>query len=125
LDGVPLALPALTQAQEYQDRAARVGFDWPEIEGVLDKISEEIQEVRQAGNIKELEAEIGDVFFALVNLARWKEVDAESALRATNMKFKRRFAHVERGAREQERALSDLSLEEMEAFWQQAKEDEK
>jgi MazG family protein len=125
LGGVPLALPALTQAQEYQDRAARVGFDWPEIEGVLDKISEEIQEVRQAGNIKELEAEIGDVFFALVNLARWKEVDAESALRATNMKFKRRFAHVERGAREQERALSDLSLEEMEAFWQQAKEDEK
>ncbi len=125
LDGVPLALPALTQAQEYQDRAARVGFDWPEIEGVLDKISEEIQEVREAGNIKELEAEIGDVFFALVNLARWKEVDAELALRATNMKFKRRFAHVERGAREQERALSDLSLDEMEAYWQQAKEDEK
>jgi MazG family protein len=125
LDGVPLALPALNQAQEYQDRAARVGFDWPEIEGVLDKISEEIQEVRQAGNIKELEAEIGDVFFALVNLARWKEVDAESALRATNMKFKRRFAYVERGAREQNRALSDLSLDEMEAYWQAAKLQEK
>jgi tetrapyrrole methylase family protein/MazG family protein len=125
LDGVPLALPALNQAQEYQDRAARVGFDWPEIEGVLDKIVEEIQEVRQANDNVELTAEMGDLFFALVNLARWKKIDAESALRETNLKFKRRFAHVEQGARQQNRALADLSLDEMDAFWNEAKRQEK
>ena len=121
LDGVPLALPALSQAQEYQDRAAHVGFDWKEIEGVLDKISEEIQEVRQVTNEEELIAELGDLFFALVNLARWKKVDAESALRTMNMRFKKRFAYVERGAKKQGRRLSDLSINEMEALWQEAK----
>ena len=128
LDGVPLALPALIQAQEYQDRAARVGFDWPQIEGVLDKIAEEIQEVKEAtlkergqANGEELSDELGDLFFALVNLARWKKVDAESALRATNLRFKRRFAHVEQGAREQGKKVSELSLDEMESLWQEAK----
>jgi len=121
LDGVPLALPALTQAQEYQDRAARVGFDWPGIEGVLDKIAEEIQEVKQATNGEELADELGDLFFALVNLARWKKVDAESALRACNLRFKRRFAHVEQGAQEQGKKVSELSLDEMESLWQEAK----
>jgi len=121
LDGVPMALPALSQAQEYQDRAARVGFDWPEIEGVLEKIAEEVEEVKRATNEKELAAEIGDVFFALVNLARWKKVDAESVLRETNMKFKKRFGYVEQGAKRQGRALSALSLDEMESFWQEAK----
>lgn len=125
LDGVPLALPALLQAQEYQDRAARVGFDWPEIEGVLDKIAEEIEEVKQAKDADELANEIGDLLFALVNLARWKKVDAESALRGTNMRFKQRFAHVEAGARRQGRSLSDLSLDEMEALWQEGKQDVK
>jgi tetrapyrrole methylase family protein/MazG family protein len=124
LDGVPLALPALTQAQEYQDRAARVGFDWPEIEGVLDKIGEEIQEVKRADSEPELANELGDLLFALVNLARWKKVDAESALRGTNQKFRRRFAHIEQGARQQGRNLSDLSLDEMESFWQEAKKGE-
>ncbi len=124
LDGVPLALPALSQAQEYQDRAARVGFDWPEIQGVLDKIGEEIQEVKEASNEAELNDELGDLLFALVNLARWKRVDAESALRGANQKFKRRFGNVERGAKSQDRNLSDLSLEEMEALWQQAKRGE-
>jgi tetrapyrrole methylase family protein/MazG family protein len=121
LDGLPAALPGLSQAQEYQDRAARVGFDWPEIEGVLDKIKEEIDEVRGATNQDELQAELGDLFFALVNLARWKKVDAESALRAANVRFKRRFAYVEAGARQQERMLSELDLDEMEALWQAAK----
>jgi tetrapyrrole methylase family protein/MazG family protein len=121
LDGVPLAFPALSQAQEYQDRAARVGFDWPEIEGVLEKIAEEIDEVRRATNEKELAAEIGDLLFALVNLARWKKVDAESALRGTNMKFKKRFAYIEQSAQKQGRELSSLSLDEMESFWQEAK----
>ena len=122
LDGVPLALPALSQGQEYQDRAARVGFDWPEIEGVLEKIAEEIEEVKRATDEKELAAEIGDLLFALVNLARWKKVDAESALRGTNMKFKKRFAYVEQGAKKQGRDLSALSLDEMESLWQEAKQ---
>jgi tetrapyrrole methylase family protein/MazG family protein len=121
LDGVPLALPALSQAQEYQDRAARVGFDWPEIEGVLDKIAEEIDEIKRATNANELAAEIGDLLFALVNLARWKKVDAESVLRETNRKFKKRFRYVEQGAKKQERDLSALSLDEMESLWQEAK----
>ncbi len=121
LDGVPLALPALSQAQEYQDRAARVGFDWKEVSGVLDKIAEEVQEVREVTNEAELIAELGDLFFALVNLARWKKVDAESALRGTSMRFKKRFAYVEQGAKKQGRKLSEMSIDEMEALWQEAK----
>ena len=121
LDGVPLALPALSQAQEYQDRAARVGFDWPEIEGVLDKIKEEIEEIKNADTDFELASEIGDLFFAIVNLARWKKVDAESALRGTNMKFKKRFAYVEQDAKKQGRNLSELTLEEMDVLWDEAK----
>src|SRR5215216_2307055 len=122
LDGIPLALPSLSQAQEYQDRAARVGFDWPEIEGVLDKVKEEIDEIKNAETDFELASEIGDLFFALVNLARWKHVDAESALRGTNMKFKSRFSFVEQGAKKQGRNLSELSLEEMDALWNAAKQ---
>jgi tetrapyrrole methylase family protein/MazG family protein len=121
LDGVPLILPALNQAQEYQDRAARVGFDWPEIEGVLDKVREEIEEIKQAENQEQIAAELGDLFFVLVNLARWKKVDAESALRGTNLKFKKRFSYVEQGAKRQGRSLSDMTLEEMDAFWNEAK----
>jgi tetrapyrrole methylase family protein/MazG family protein len=121
LDGVPLALPALSQAQEYQDRAARVGFDWADMEGVLDKVREEIEEIKNAETDFELASEIGDLLFALVNVARWKHVDAESALRGTNMKFKKRFAYVEQGAKRQGRGLSSLSLDEMESLWQEAK----
>ena len=121
LDGVPLALPALSQAQEYQDRAARVGFDWKDVSGVLDKITEEIQEVREVTNEQELIAELGDLFFALVNLARWKKVDAESALRGTSLRFKKRFSYVEQGAKKQGRKLSEMSIDEMEALWQEAK----
>ncbi len=121
LNGVPATLPALNQAQEYQDRAARVGFDWPEIQGVLDKIAEEVGEVQAAGDADLLAEELGDLFFALVNLSRWKHIDAESALRGANQKFKKRFGFIEQGARAQSRQLSDLSLDEMEALWQQAK----
>jgi len=121
LDGVPAALPALSQAQEYQDRAARVGFDWPTIDGVMDKILEEANEIRNAETDFELASEIGDLFFVLVNLARWKHVDAESVLRATNMKFKKRFAYVEQGAKNKGRNLSDMKLEEMDALWNEAK----
>ncbi len=125
LGGVPLALPALIQAQEYQDRAARVGFDWPEIEGVLEKIAEEIQEVRDAANEDQLSDELGDLLFALVNLARWKKIDAESALRGTNIRFKKRFGSVEAGAKEQGKNLQDMTLDEMEVLWQKAKQAEK
>ncbi|NOT04119.1 MAG: nucleoside triphosphate pyrophosphohydrolase [Anaerolineales bacterium] len=121
LDGVPAALPALTQALEYQDRAARVGFDWPEVEGVLDKVREEIEEIKQAQNLDEVTAELGDLFFVLVNLARWRKVDAESALRGTNIKFKKRFGYVEQGAKKQGRNLSDMTLEEMDILWNEAK----
>lgn len=121
LDGVPSSLPALSQAQEYQDRAARVGFDWPEIEGVLDKIREEIEEIKQAQNLEQVTGELGDLFFVLVNLARWRKVDAESALREANLKFKKRFAYVEKRAKEQGRNLSDMTLEELDAFWNEAK----
>lgn len=121
LDGVPKVLPALSQAQEYQDRAARVGFDWSDVEGVLDKVREEIEEIKAAESDFELASEIGDLLFALVNVARWKHIDAESSLRATNMKFKRRFAYVEQGAKRQARKLSEMTLEEMESLWQEAK----
>ena len=121
LDGVPVALPALSQAQEYQDRAARVGFDWPEMDGVLDKIKEEIEEIKNAETDFELASEIGDLFFVLVNFARWKKVDAESALRGTNRKFKERFAYVEQGAKKQRRSITELTLDEMESLWQEAK----
>jgi tetrapyrrole methylase family protein/MazG family protein len=121
LDGVPAALPALNQAQEYQDRAARVGFDWPEIEDVLDKVREEIEEVKTAENPEQVKAELGDLFFVLVNLSRWRGVDAESALREANLKFKYRFAHVEKRVKEQGRNLSDMTLDEMDSFWNEAK----
>lgn len=121
LDGVPAALPALGQAQEYQERAARVGFDWPEIGGVLEKIREEIEEVRQSANPEELAAELGDLFFALVNLARWKEVDAEAALRATSLKFKKRFGYIEKRAQEQGRAMKEMNLQELDDLWNEAK----
>jgi tetrapyrrole methylase family protein/MazG family protein len=122
LDGVASALPALTQAEAYGARAARVGFDWPDIQGVLDKIDEEVAELRQAKDDQSRLAEFGDLLFALVNLARWLDVDPEVALRGTNARFKQRFAAVEAGARAQGRALKELSLEEMEAFWQQGKQ---
>jgi tetrapyrrole methylase family protein / MazG family protein len=121
LDGIAPALPALSQAQTYQKRAARVGFDWKDIEGVLNKIVEEVEEVRKAENDQAWAAEVGDLFFALVNLSRWFNVDAESALREANIRFRERFGYIENAAREQKRSLADLSLDEMEALWQISK----
>ena len=121
LDGLPAALPALTQAQEIQSRAARVGFDWPEIDGVLEKIKEEIDEVRATSTPEELSDELGDLFFALVNLARWKKIDAEAALREASLKFKRRFKFVEKQAMEAGRPLAGMSLQELDNLWNEAK----
>jgi tetrapyrrole methylase family protein / MazG family protein len=121
LDGVPLSFPALNQSQEYQDRAARVGFDWGDISGVLDKLIEEIEEIRQAESEDEVASEIGDLFFVMVNFARWQNVDAESALREANIRFKRRFAFIEQYARDGKFAMTDMTLDEMEECWQEAK----
>jgi tetrapyrrole methylase family protein/MazG family protein len=120
-DGIAKALPALSQAEEIQRRAARVGFDWPEIQGVIDKVHEELGEVRDASDAESLAAEIGDLLFAVVNLARWHGVDAESALRESSTRFRRRFAAIEESAREQGKSIADFSLEEMETLWQSAK----
>ncbi len=121
LDGVPVSLPALSQAQEIQSRAARVGFDWSEIQPVLEKVFEEINEVQTAKDASEREKELGDLLFAVVNLARWYNVDAESALRAANRRFRQRFAHIETRARQAGRQLTSMSLDEMDRWWDEAK----
>lgn len=121
LDGVSLALPALLQAEQYQKRARHVGFDWPDVSGVRAKLDEELHEVDAAVGQVEQSAEIGDLLFAVVNLARWYHLDAESALREANARFYKRFSSIETTARSQGRSISDLSLDEMEALWQQAK----
>lgn len=121
LDGIPSILPALSQAQSIQDRAARVGFDWPEIKPVLEKVLEELEEVKTAVSEAERAKELGDLLFAVVNLVRWHKVDAESALRETNNKFRKRFAYIEEQARLSGRELPKMSLEEMDELWEAAK----
>lgn len=121
LDGVAAALPALSQAETYTARAARVGFEWPNIEGVLGDVAEEIEELKAAESAEEKQAEYGDILFALVNLARWLKIDPEAALRAANTRFKHRFAYVEAGAKVQGRAMKDMTLEEMDALWEEGK----
>ncbi len=124
LDGVPLSLPALAQAQEVQMRAKRVGFDWDAIEPVIAKVIEELDEVRSAPDEKSRAGELGDLLFAVVNVVRWYDVDAEAALRETTRRFRRRFGYIEAAARTQGRGLADLSFAEMDALWEQAKEEE-
>ena len=135
LDDVPTALPALVRAEKLQKRAARVGFDWPDTVDVLDKIEEEIRELRQemaasesAGSanagpdhVAGIGEEIGDLLFALVNLARRLDVDAETALRAANAKFTRRFRFIEQSLANGDRSPKDATLEEMDALWDEAK----
>lgn len=124
LDGVPAALPALQQADLYGRRAARVGFDWPSVAGVADKVREEIAELEAASTPREREAELGDLLFAVVNWARWLGVDAETALRQTNARFARRFRYVERLVQERGLNMAALTIDELEALWQKAKLDE-
>lgn len=121
LDGIPSILPALSQAQVIQDRAARVGFDWPEIAPVVDKVMEELQEVKDAPTEKERAGELGDLLFAVVNLVRWYRVDAESALRQTNQKFRRRFSYLEERSKAAGKELPKMTLTEMDALWEEAK----
>jgi len=124
LDSVPVALPALTRALKLQERAARVGFDWSEAEPILDKIEEEIGELREAlakGDTASIKDEFGDTLFALVNLGRHLKVDSEAALSGTNEKFRSRFHHVERALEGSGSTLEKATLDEMEVLWQQAK----
>jgi ATP diphosphatase len=126
LDGVASALPALMRAEKLQGRAASVGFDWNNPHTVVDKIAEEAREVVEAGNDSEQrEEEIGDLLFAIANLARHLKVDPEAALRAANAKFTRRFGFIEASLAAQGRQPGQASLPEMEALWQAAKAAEK
>jgi MazG family protein len=124
LGGVPRALPALVEAQQIASRAAGVGFDWENPEQVIEKLHEELgefEEARRNASQDELEDEVGDLLFVLVNLARFVKVDPEQALRRTNAKFRKRFGFIERRLLAQGKSLQEANIEEMEALWQEAK----
>ncbi|TPO08811.1 nucleoside triphosphate pyrophosphohydrolase [Mesorhizobium sp. B1-1-5] len=124
LDSVPVALPALTRALKLQEKAARVGFDWSEAAPILDKIEEEIGELREAlatGDAAPIKDEFGDMLFAVVNLGRHLKLDSEAALSGTNEKFRSRFHYVEQALEASGKSLEKATLDEMEALWQQAK----
>jgi ATP diphosphatase len=128
LTGVPLALPALTRALKLQEKAGRVGFDWNDARAVLAKIREEADEIEaalDAGARGEAAAEIGDLLFALVNLARHLDADPEAVLRATNAKFERRFAAIESALAARGKTPKEATLAEMDALWDEAKAAEK
>ncbi|MFM9944309.1 MAG: nucleoside triphosphate pyrophosphohydrolase [Bacteroidia bacterium] len=120
LGGVPNSLPSLVKASRMQDKAAQVGFDWPEINQVWDKVQEEMQEFKEAEG-KDKEAEFGDLLFSLVNYARWLKINPDDALERTNIKFKKRFEAIEEYAKNQGKKMNDMSLEEMDVIWEEAK----
>lgn len=125
LGGVPQSLPAIVKALRLQGKTKQVGFEWDNVAQVKAKVDEEIQELYEAvdkGEADKMEEEFGDVLFALVNYARFINIDPEQALEKTNKKFIRRFQYIERMAAEQHKALLDMTLEEMDALWNRAKE---
>jgi MazG family protein len=121
LEGVPSTLPALAASQSIQGRARRVGFDWPDIEGPLEKLREEIGEFARAATAPEREDEFGDILFVLVNIADHLGIDAEQALRGANAKFRRRFGAVEQLAAARGQDLKQLDLAGLDALWDEAK----
>lgn len=126
LEGVPKTLPALLQAHKLQARASKVGFDWERVDDILGKLDEEIDEFKKAFDeqkLDEIEDELGDLFFTLVNIARFIGLNPEEALRKTISKFISRFRYIEMSAKEQGRDLTDMSLEEMDALWDEAKKE--
>jgi MazG family protein len=128
LDGVPLALPAAMRAQKLQKRASRVGFDWGTAGAALDKVEEEVEELRvelAVADQKKLEEEVGDVLFAMVNVARLAGIDAETALRGANAKFERRFRRVEEKLYDKGRTPAESDLAEMDRLWDEAKKEER
>lgn len=127
LAGVPQALPALIKAYRVQEKAANVGFDWPDSQGCWDKVSEELAELREEtvrGDKATIEKELGDVMFSIVNLARKLGVNPENALELTNRKFIARFNHIEQAAKAAGRSIDSMTLEEMDALWNEAKAEE-
>ncbi len=120
LGGVPNSLPSLVKASRMQDKAAQVGFDWPEKSDVWDKVEEELQEFKEAEG-EEKEKEFGDLLFSLVNYARWLDINPDDALEQTNVKFKKRFEAIEQFAKNNGRNLKEMTLEEMDAIWEEAK----
>ncbi len=125
LDGISRSLPALAASQEMQERAANLGYDWPSIDGVLDKVREEVGELVEAPDAASRAEELGDLLFVLVNVGRKTGIEVEAALRSANDKFRRRFRHVERSAASRGVALRDLSFEELDALWDAAKAHER
>jgi tetrapyrrole methylase family protein/MazG family protein len=125
LSGVPAAMPALSFSQSVQDRAAQVGFDWPHLEEVLDKLAEELHELRSASNAEEREEEFGDILFVVTNVARWMRIDAEAALRGANAKFVHRFGRVETLARERQIDMASAGLAVLDGLWDEAKAEER
>jgi ATP diphosphatase len=121
LQSVLTNLPAVMEALQMTTKVARVGFDWPDPASVLAKVEEELEELKAAPDGPRAEEEVGDLLFAIVNLARHLDVDPESALKAANRKFRRRFAHVEARLRETGRQPADSTLAEMDALWEEAK----
>lgn len=121
LSSIPNSLPALSVAQKYQERAARVGFDWPDIKPVFDKVEEEIKELKETEDKKSQEEELGDLLFAIVNLIRWYGFDSEGLLRQMNRKFLSRFNFIEKEVERRGRKMTDLSLSELDAIWDMAK----
>jgi tetrapyrrole methylase family protein/MazG family protein len=127
LDGIPRELPSLLRAHRLQDRASRIGFDWNKVEDVLEKVEEEVEEFKNAlreKDRKDIENELGDIFFALVNISRFIGIDPEDALRKTISKFIKRFRHIEITAAEDGKTLSNMTLEEMDELWESAKKNE-
>ena len=125
---IPRSAPALLRAQRIGEKAASVGFDWPDIGGSLDKVEEEIQEIKEAlshQNQEEIRDEIGDLFFALVNVCRWLKISPSDALEQTNRKFQSRFAYIEKTIAQKKGKFEEHTLEELETFWQEAKYKEK
>ena len=121
VDGIPKDLPALTFTQLMQDRVGRAGFEWEDISGVLDKLAEEVEELRQAPNLAEKTSEMGDLLFVMVNLSRWLGIHAEDALRQANLRFQRRYNTMERLAQERSLDFAEIPLAHKEELWQEAK----
>ena len=121
LDGISRSLPALAASQEMQERASNLGYDWPSIDGVLDKVREEVGELVEAESDAHRAEELGDLLFVLVNVGRKRGIEVEAALRGANDKFRRRFRHVELSAASRGTALRDMTFEELDALWDAAK----
>jgi XTP/dITP diphosphohydrolase len=124
LEGVPKSLPALVKASRIQDKVKGVGFDWEESHQVWDKVQEELAELQEevkSGNHDKMEAEFGDVLFSMINYARFLKINPEDALERTNKKFMKRFMYLESKAGELGKPLSDMTLAEMDVFWEEAK----